>query len=113
MRNKSQTHEFPNIPMDLYSHYIRGLFDGDGSIKTHQSLMFSGTKATMLAVKAIVQSRCDVNNAKLQQRDNAFAIIEWGGRKQFARIMDWLYQDAPVYLDRKYKRYLELKGEWS
>ena len=28
-----------------------------------------------------------------------------------ARILDWLYEDANIYMQRKYEKYLELKEE--
>lgn len=111
MHNKSETQTFPDIPENLHVHFIRGLFDGDGSIKTRESLCFSGTAVTMKRVQQILIDQCSVSKTKPEMRSNTFTIIEWGGRKQFMRILDWMYQYATVYLDRKYKRYLELKGE--
>ena len=34
-----------------------------------------------------------------------------GGNRQILRLMDWLYEDANYYIQRKYDKYLELK-QW-
>jgi hypothetical protein len=30
-----------------------------------------------------------------------------GGNLQVKKVLDWLYQDATIYLPRKYEKYLE------
>ena len=54
-------------------------------------------------------------NVKLEQRYPDRNTDNWsltiGGNKQVERILDLLYGNANVFLDRKYNRYIELKQQ--
>lgn len=116
-RQKSLTLQMPNIPQPLRRHFIRGLFDGDGSIKittrrkpryvnavTEYTVMFCGTSDVMRAVRESVSSQARVSRPSIQIRQN-LSVVEWSGRQQVLRILDWLYADTSVALDRKMARW--------
>lgn len=42
------------------------------------------------------------------KQDSKAVQMEWGSYKTFEMLKD-MYEDATVYLDRKYQKYLELK----
>lgn len=102
--------KFPNIDNDLIPHFIRGFMDGDGCISISSkkygkyiSLSFVGTKDMMHSLKDIL----NVDNRVTFYR-NAYAL-HIGKESDVIRILDWIYKDANIYLDRKYKKYLEFK----
>ena len=37
------------------------------------------------------------------------SIILYRGNRRVLKLMDWIYKDATIYLDRKYQKYLNLK----
>ena len=106
-----------DMPDDLFRHFLRGLFDGDGSICTNnnKSLVFSllGSEQLMkeCQIKISKLSPIDVTNLKIQDRNpqgcNVFCLRF--GRKETLSFYDWLYKDATIYLDRKYKKYKTFK----
>lgn len=120
IQGKTYTLEFPIISKCLESHFIRGFFDGDGCIsitkrkdRTENSfqyqLNFVGKESVLLKIQDIICSNTGVFRTKLRNRKGSFAkCISWSGRKVCKRILDYLYQDATIYLDRKYNKYLLL-----
>ena len=113
--DKSVTQTFPEITKEHQRHFIRGLLDGDGSIKRswrkrdakfQHTVLFSGTQMTMTRLKDILCAELGVNSVKIQTRNKLF-VLEWSGKIQCQRILNWLYQDSVSWLDRKHQRYLE------
>lgn len=111
---KSLTLKYPAIPAELERHYIRGYFDGDGSItryKNQYQFKLLGTKEMLNAVldkigyagRTLYQRHVgsDVNNY----------YISIGGNKQVLSILSYLYDDSTVYLERKYQRFVQLKTQ--
>lgn len=121
VKNKSLILTFPEIRTDMIRHYIRGYFDGDGSLSrtTSRSKLKWEYQCKIMGTKEFLEEvqRCiGYPEKKLFQRNddgkNTY-YISIGGNKQVEKIMDFLYKDANVYLDRKHERYLELKAQSS
>lgn len=107
--------KIPNIPRDFISHFIRGYFDGDGSLHYLQGtnnfrISFIGTKNFLMDIQKELQT-----NVSLQANiaGKAF-VLQISGRKQVERILNYLYQDSieSIRLDRKYQSYLNCL-EWA
>ena len=119
VQGKTYTLEFPDIPKSLYSHFIRGFFDGDGCIsvtkrkdRTKHSLQyqlnFVGKESVILKIQDIICSNTGVFKTKLRNRNSFAKCISWSGRIVCKKILDYLYNNATVYLERKYNKYLLL-----
>ena len=119
--NKSLTLKFPIsdiLPEKLVNHFVRGYFDGDGSIHVskvnntgHKNyrLSFVGTEDMLNNIKNIL----NCSHLKLEDR-GSFYCLQINGNIQVLKILDeFIYRDANIYLDRKYKKYLELKAMYS
>lgn len=117
-QGKTYTLEFPNIPKIYERDFIRGYFDADGCIsitkrkdrtinsKQYQ-LNFTGKENVLLKIQDIICKNTGVFKTKIR-RNRGFAVqISWAGRKVCNRILDYLYKDASVYLNRKYNKYLQ------
>ncbi|MFC9598108.1 hypothetical protein ACFTQL_09360 [Peribacillus butanolivorans] len=110
--NKSLILKFPSedtVPNKYILDFVRGYFDGDGSIyipkslKGQPTLSVVGTKDFLLGFRRIL----NLPNTKMVQKGQAFSTRH-GGAKQVVRILDEIYGDAPVYLERKYQKYQKL-----
>lgn len=64
---------FPKISSEMYSHFIRGLFDGDGSISQYVEtysqrkrciLQFMGTQFLMEQLQEILSEKCNIKTTK-------------------------------------------------
>lgn len=106
MQNKTFKTEFPNIPEELYSHFIRGYFDGDGSIwnsSGYPNISITGNIGLLERIQEILMEECQLNKTKLiSRRKNSIVDIRYGGRNQVRRIYDYLYKDATTFLSRKH-----------
>ena len=58
-------------------------------------------------IENTVNIHCSINltHPKMNQITTTLSV---GGNLQVRKILDWLYQDATIYLPRKYEKYLEL-----
>lgn len=109
--NKSFTIEIPNtIPKLLIHHYIRGLFDGDGSIvNSNNRLLFSITSSKNMCeqVQDVLIKNCSLSKNKLKiftskKTQQKYSAISYCGNKQNKIIYNFLYKDAAIFLQRKY-----------
>jgi len=103
--NKRHILEFPDIPGELVRHYIRGYFDGDGSISNiNQTLEFSiatGSMPFILDLQERLSRACNLNKTKLKQRHHNTWAVSYTGNRQCRRIYDYLYANSGIWLDRK------------
>lgn len=124
---KSMILEFPKdniVPEGLIYHFIRGYFDGDGCL-SHSSgmrkrndrngnklypydkwfLKFVGTKSMLNGIAHYM----DMSNKLYRPTDNKnHYSLKCGGKILVKNKMDKIYENATIYLDRKYNKYIEL-----
>lgn len=110
-QTKSLILDFPNwIDCNLIRHFIRGYFDGDGSIYIHQNqlhLSIISTKSFLLHTQCHLTKNIQINSQLRYESDNNENIwtLYSGGTKQTLTFFNWIYADATIYLDRKYNIY--------
>lgn len=110
---KTGKEQIPNtVPDHLIRHFIRGFFDGDGSVSRSSSctINFSITSNEMmnLQIQEILIRECNLRKTKLTEyphKNNCVCDLRYGGRIQVARIYHYLYDDATIYLDRKKQKF--------
>lgn len=116
--NKTFKVQFPNIDKELYPHYIRGLWDGDGgfSIKTRKNLKVVYDKwyltSTLENLKIIETYICqsldlplkDHYQKRWKDRNDNIYRLQYSA-SNCGRVLDLLYKDCTIYLDRKYQQY--------
>lgn len=109
--NKSLQLRFPTIlQKNYYSHFIRGYFDGDGSIPSNQDDMHVSLVSTLdfcQVVQKILKEELNVNSSiyLCHKKDSPTRTLSIAGRIQTKRFLDYLYKDADLYLERKYVLY--------
>lgn len=112
--NKSLILEFPDwLDPDLYSHFIRGYFDGDGSIGKHNntiSCTITSTNNFCERIKKICENFIGVK-VKIYDASCHNGVTKqmniYGGKNSIKKFLDWIYTDANIYMERKYKRYMK------
>lgn len=120
-QNKSLTAIFPDIPEELYSHFIRGVFDGDGCIHEGKNKYFftiCGTELLINKIQEILIKSCGLNKTKLDKPkiksgNNITTIVRYSGNRQLIRIRDYLYKDAELFLTRKKEKFFKIKQTWK
>lgn len=110
---KSKILKFPvNIPHDLIRHFIRGYFDGDGSIYKSDAFVgvsFVGTKEFLIALKENLPINSVVEPYKSKNKD--IYELKIGGGNILKAIYDYFYKESTIYLDRKYNKFTEIITE--
>lgn len=114
--NKSNHEQMPNIPEELKRHFIRGLFDGDGCISPYNenkccSWCIVSSIDMCNAINQIFIDNFDLNMTILP--DTGIYKIETGTNFSIITIMDWLYKDATIYMERKYLIYQNWKQAYT
>jgi len=67
-------------------------------------ISFCGTKDFLIELENILCDHCNINRTKITDRGNIF-VFNKGGRLQVEKILQYIYKDATIYLQRKYQKY--------
>ena len=110
---KTSTIKFPNleqVPDNLIHHFVRGYFDGDGSVSKGKfpKIDIISTPEFLLPLQKILYKILDIGITKLNTKGHYaenvnIATVQIGGKLQCIRFGDWIYKDATIYLERKRK----------
>lgn len=115
--NKLETrHNIPDISCELIRHFIRGLFDGDGSIckywdNTDQreriELSFLGNPNLVSQVAQLIEQKCNTQifSYKNVRRIKNLYKISSRGLKNISLVRDYLYSESNYYLDYKHEKF--------
>lgn len=96
----------PSLPLHLERHYMRGLMDGDGSISSVQWTFVSASSAMFRAFKSRAEDVVGVRLPQNRVGTSKKTLQLSGGRNTWA-FLDWLYDGATVWLQRKHQGFLE------
>ena len=125
---KSLILKFPTseqVPDHLINHFIRGYFDGDGSIYSHKYVGQSGPyrydrKRWWLTIcgtsdflTEMVNRLVKLNVSVLHHyvKHKNITVFRIPGSAQNSIFCDFIYRNATVFLKRKHDKYLELKND--
>lgn len=130
--SKSKTIDFPNIPQELVRHFIRGCWDGDGSVyisggKINANYACGSLKFIERLVQELYKvgiykrrpplEKIDADKMWLNYPDGRFPLkihqekrsksyyIKLDSRENLEKLFDYFYDriDESMYLDRKFK----------
>ena len=100
------------IPEDIQIHFARGFFDGDGGIGTYKYSYFKKHQY-YVGVTGLIET-CKYFkdlwglNVALCDEGNGFYTCRTGCSSDAVRILEMMYSNATIYMERKYKSYLEM-----
>lgn len=99
---------FPPIEEKYWSHFIRGVFDGDGCISIYKSgqpmFYITGNGTFIKQIQDILISKCNLSANLLRPHANNLITktLAFGGKKQIKRIRDFLYfEENGFSIERK------------
>lgn len=113
---KSLILKFPTskqVPNHLLRHFVRGYFDGDGSVcctnlkRGHVSIAGSVSFCAQLAEK--LEEQLGRFNVTVPKQTPNIRIVQTGKQSILRAFYDYTYRDATIFLKRKKDKYDELK----
>lgn len=117
---KSLTLKFPTfLPLELIRHFIRGYFDGDGSLGIYTTKYDTKRiQVSCLGTESMLQGILNASNqtASLQKdkRMTSSKTFEFELCSEKAvNFLNYIYKDCTIYLTRKYEKYLESCRLWE
>lgn len=98
MSKKTFIIKFPQLNIDLIQHFIRGYFDGDGSISINKSgISLNFTCGNHLFLEKISTYMI---KKKIYDRKN-FSTLDYNKYSDIEKIYYYLYNNSNIYLERK------------
>lgn len=108
---KSLILRFPKIPLKYLRDFIRGYIDGDGSLRYFarkrspyfEIMISSGSKDFIVSLEGKIFSCLGIKSRISKYGANCY-ILRYSCARGLS-LAEWLYQDAKIYLIRKFKKY--------
>lgn len=120
--NKTLITKLPLLPKEYMPHLLRGILDGDGNIKAHQTtirnryahaISFCGTHTLMQDINDYLHDALLVNKKIVYDySDRHLSEVRWQNKADMRTIGDWIYRDATIYLVRKHDLYNEFLNHY-
>lgn len=119
--NKSLTIHFPEIDENLkkyFNHFLRGIFDGDGSIQfrigdkrvKYSVGLSAGNPIVLEQIRDILVDELKLFPVSVYEYSNKYTcMLTWQSAKDMFKICEYLYKDSTIYLERKRKIYDDFK----
>lgn len=119
---KSFTTYLPNIGEDMMPHVLRGILDGDGSIKAKQTnirnryahaISYCGSHQLMVDISNWCKSHNIKNSIVYDYKNRNLSELKIQNIQDMYTFGEMLYKDATIYLDRKKTLYDEFKAHYN
>ena len=114
MPNKSLKVRIPNLEDPYLKHFLRGYFDGNGSIifneRRYLTVQVASSVSFLNDLIMLLESKLSITPKKIYRPKKA-KNDKWGIWKcvtdEAERLLNYLYSDSTLYLERKYLKYRE------
>lgn len=119
MNAKTFNIKFPDyniVPKHLIHHFIRGYFDGDGGISFDKDERYKKPILVIYitATQEFLAGCQQIFGTKNKPQDASYCgqvgTFRCRGNKKPMRILDYLYEDATIFLERKHTLYQSYKA---
>lgn len=116
---KSLTFKPPVIPVSYVRHFVRGYFDGDGSISFHypygpkrlRAIFYTASEGMALFLHSTMADvlgdlyKANISVKLAHQKTKYYAIMM--GHYASIMLFKYMYDNESLFLERKYKKFLE------
>jgi len=95
---------------DLYGHFIRGVFDGDGSVCVRKRRIYVYPDCNIVGHFNTINFIKNIYNC--YNRFYPFSTIyrvDYSGENA-VKFLNVIYKDSTIHMDRKYKKFLSIKN---
>jgi hypothetical protein len=102
------------LPVELQNHYVRGYFDGDGTVtfngKIPDVCIYSASKKILEFINQCFLSVYS-HSVGVSKNRNIWRL-HYGYRTGY-EFLNFIYRDTSMHLPRKYNKYIEIKNYYS
>ena len=110
IQNKSLILKFPEwLDISLYPSFLRGYCDGDGHIEWSNTKFITlvGTSQFCNFVKNFLQESLCINSSvrNTANKNSNTKLLYICGKEKIKKFLDYIYNDAELYIERKYNIY--------
>ena len=119
VQNKTYSNIFPRVEdEELFFHFLRGFIDGDGSYHIRKVVTckriiqypcINMTGNNKLFFEYIIKRLNKYDIKPTMCKDRSSWKMEIRRREDFDRLVEHMFKDANIYLDRKYEKLKEIK----
>lgn len=107
-----------NVPVELEYHFIRGFFDGDGSLirsqrKNSNYISYNINFTTTKLFAEWLQNKFNMGQIFKEKRREHTWYYGLSGNQQIIKFYHLLYDNATIWLDRKYNKFQELLEKYG
>lgn len=94
---------FDQVPKELYIHFLRGFYDGDGGItkKAPIVMSFTSNRNMCIQLQKYFKDEYNILFKDYYERKNGYGSITISGRDNCYELYKLLYSDCQLYIDRK------------
>lgn len=112
----------PSVPKDVVPHLLRGIMDGDGSVKANQTsirgryahaISFCGSHRLMQDIADWCYDNSIVTTVVYDYKDKSLSEIKIQSVESMYRFGELIYKDAKIYMKRKYYLYQTFKDHYN
>jgi len=101
--------EHPSVPNEFYRHFLRGVFDGDGSATYAEGrprITFTGSERFLISVRERLMFRLELPENKVgKSKQGNVWFLTWSAQQDVARISRYIYPEGFGFgLKRKFSR---------
>lgn len=101
------------LPKEYEHHFIRGLFDGDGSIKYYDYPYLKKTQfhfgyTGLKNVCEYIKNKLNIQRELIHEGNTTYTLVS-RNFKNINDIYNYLYKDATIYLSRKHETFLKIQ----
>lgn len=114
----------PKIQEDLINHFIRGFFDGDGSVYTYlksgipknakRRYTYNKIECSIIGKMSILSNiKENLYDIKTRYKDSKTEYMKYlciSNNEDVIKFFNYLYKDATVFLERKYLKFINYYG---
>ena len=99
----------PSIPDNLMKHFIRGYFDGDGSVYLTKDntikTAFYGTHDFINSIQDFLIKELNLTKKKITDQKEANVSFVGMAKQESEKLYHYMYDEATIFLNRKYEKY--------
>lgn len=115
MPRKSLIVDFPKVSKTYLRHFIRGVVDGDGSVRYvdrerspyFELKVYSGSPKFLKKLAKLIYDEIEVFAKIRKLHQNTYGLSYTCTRAK--KLANWVYKGAKISLDRKFRQYLIMK----